>query len=58
MRAIVRGLAVVCVLVVAAGALAAPREREPRGGGVIAKVVKKLRALGDLLTIPGAAPQP
>ena len=55
MRGIVRGAVVVCVLVVAAGAFAAPREPK---GGMVSRIVKKLKSLGDLITIPTPAPKP
>ena len=55
MRGIVRGAVVVCVLVVAAAAFAGPREPK---GGIVSRIVKKLKALGDLLTIPDSAPKP
>lgn len=58
MRGMGRSVVVVCLLAVSVAAFAGPREREPRGGGVIGKVVKKIKALGDLLTVPGAAPKP
>jgi hypothetical protein len=49
------GLAIVVGLTV--GAAAAPHEREPQGG-TFRKVVRKIKALGDLLTIPVPAPKP
>lgn len=57
MRRIARGVvAAVLVIGFAAAMDAAPREREPRG--VAGKIVKKIKALGDLLTVPGAGPKP
>jgi len=59
MRAGIRGVVVVCLVAVSFGVFAASREREPRGGGEIAKrIVKKIRSLGDGLTIPGVNPAP
>jgi len=61
MRGMGRSVVVVCLLAVSVAAFAGPREREPRGGGVagkIGKVVKKIKALGDLITIPGVSPTP
>lgn len=54
MRGIVR-VVVVCVLGVAAGAFAGPRDAK---GGMVGRIVKKLKALGDLITIPTPAPKP
>ena len=57
MRGIARGLVVVCVLVLALGVVASPRERQPRGG-MIGKIVKMIRSFGDGLTVPGTSPAP
>ena len=57
MRAIARSMVVVCLLLFSLGVVASPREREPRGG-VIGKIVKKIKALGDGLTIPVPAQKP
>ena len=54
MRGMIRSVAVVCLVVFSLGVAASPRE--PNAGGVAKKIVKKIKALGDLLTIPGTAP--
>ena len=54
MRGMIRSLAVVCLVVFSLGIAASPRE--PNAGGVAKKIVKKIKALGDLITIPGAGP--
>lgn len=54
MRRITRGLAVVCLLVGAVSVYAAPAGRETG----VRKIVKKIRALGDLITVPIPAPKP
>jgi len=55
MRRMVGYVVVVCVLVGVSGAMyAGPREPQGR----FSKVVKKIKALGDLLTIPVPAPKP
>lgn len=54
MRRITRGVVVVCVLVGAVSLYAAPGDRET----VVRKIVKKIRSLGDGLTIPGSNPTP
>ena len=47
----------VVVVVFALSAVAAPRdERGPRGGDIVKRIVKKIRALGDGLTVPGTSP--
>jgi hypothetical protein len=53
---VIRYAVVVCVLVGVSGLVyAGPREpRESR----VAKIVKKIRALGDLITVPIPAPKP
>jgi len=56
MRSVIRYAVVVCVLFgVSASLYALPREpRDSRFG----KVVKKIKALGDLITVPTPAPKP
>ena len=47
---------VVCVLVGAAGVVYAGPREAPKG--LISKIVKKIRILGDLITVPIPAPTP
>ena len=55
MRRVTRGLVVVvCLLAVSSAAFGSPRE--PRGGDLVKRIVKKIRALGDGLTVPGTSP--
>ena len=55
MRRVMSYAVVVCLLVGGSGPMyAGPREPQGRFG----KVVKKIRALGDLLTVPVPAPKP
>lgn len=54
-RVVLRGLVLVVSAVLAFGVFAGPRG-EPRGA--IARLVKKVRALGDLITVPTPAPTP
>ena len=52
MRRLVQCVVVVCLLSLTLSALGAPRDS--KAGDIVKRVVKKIRALGDLLTIPGA----
>jgi hypothetical protein len=54
MRGMIRGVAVVCLVVFSLGAFASPRD--PGAGAGVKKIVKKIKSLGDLLTVPGAGP--
>lgn len=56
MRGIARGVALVCLVAFSIGAFASPRE--PRAGAVVKKVVKTIKSLGDLITIPVGSPKP
>jgi hypothetical protein len=57
MRGIPRSLVVVCLFVVSVGVFASPRDA-PRGGDIVKRIVKRVKALNDLLTIPVPAPKP
>jgi hypothetical protein len=56
-----RAVVLVVSVVLALGVFAGPREKERESRGresPIAKAVKRVRALGDLLTVPVPAPKP
>lgn len=56
MRSLVyRGSVLVLLVVVSAGAFAAPR---PKQSGTVRTVRQFIRALGDLITVPTPAPAP
>ena len=55
MRTVARGVVVVCLVAVSMSLYAGPRE--PRES-VVRKLVKTVRALGDLITVPIPAPKP
>lgn len=55
MRRVTRSLFVVVLAAFAFGVYAGPRE--PRQG-LVPKIVKKIKALGDGITIPVPAPKP
>ena len=50
-QAVLRALVLVVSVVLAVGVLASPRES--KGGNVVKKIVRKIKALGDFITIPG-----
>lgn len=52
MRGVIRSVAMVCVLAFSVSVLAGTRE-VPRGGEIVKRIIKKIRALGDGLTVPG-----
>ena len=56
MRRVTRSVVVVCLLAGSLSLFAAPREAGPRGGDIVKRIVKKIRTLGDGLTIPGTSP--
>jgi hypothetical protein len=55
MRGITRSMAVVCLLLVPVVVFGSPREGR---GDIVKRIVKKIRALGDGLTVPGTSPAP
>lgn len=50
-KAVLRVLVLVVSVVFTFGVFAAPRES--KGGSVVKKIVRKIKALGDFLTVPG-----
>ena len=52
-----RVVVVVCLVLGAVSLYAAPADREGGAAGVVRKVVKKIKALGDLITVPIPAPK-
>lgn len=53
-KVLFRGVVLVVSAVLAFGVFAAPRDgRAPRSGdGPVKRIVKKIKALGDLITVP------
>jgi hypothetical protein len=56
MRGMIRGVALVCLVAFSVVAFASPRE--PGAGAGVKKIVKKIKSLGDLITIPVGSPKP